>query len=73
MTFLVVLFGNCEYVQNLRGGSNVIVFICSFVGVNAVCEMISSTLITGIIGAALYKAGLLAGKQGGCDIKPEGL
>ena len=25
------------------GGRNIIVFICTFVGINAVCEMISST------------------------------
>ena len=59
MTLLVLLFGNCEYVQNLQGGKNVIAFICSFVGVNAVCEMISSTVLSGVIGAALYKAQLL--------------
>ena len=61
MTMLVVLFGNSEYIQGLMGGQNVIVFICSFVGINAVCEMISSTVITGMIGAALYKARLLPG------------
>jgi uncharacterized membrane protein len=56
MTFLVVLFGNTEYIQGLIGGRNVIVFICSFVGINAVCEMVTSTVITGAVGAALYKA-----------------
>lgn len=61
MTMLVVLFGNSEYIQGLMGGQNVIVFICSFVGINAVCEMISSTVITGMVGAALYKARLLPG------------
>ena len=61
MTMLVVLFGSSEYIQGLMGGQNVIVFICSFVGINAVCEMISSTVITGMVGAALYKARLLPG------------
>ena len=56
MSLLVLLFGNTEYVQNLMGGKNVLVFICTFVGINAVCEMISSTILTGAIGAALYKA-----------------
>lgn len=56
MSLLVLLFGNTEYVQGLMGGKNVIVFICTFVGINAVCEMISSTILTGAIGAALYKA-----------------
>lgn len=59
MTFLVVLFGNTEYVQGLMGGKNVVLFICTFVGVNAVCEMLAATLITGAVGAALHRARLL--------------
>ena len=35
------------------------------VGVNAVCEMLSSTLITGAVGAALSKARLLPVEQKG--------
>ena len=27
------------------GGKNIILFVCSFVGINAVCEMVSSTII----------------------------
>ncbi len=56
MLALVGLFGNTEYMQNLIGGRNIILFICSFVGINAVCEMVSSTILTGAIGTALYKA-----------------
>lgn len=56
MLALVGLFGNTEYVQGLMGGKNVIVFICTFVGINAVCEMVSSTILTGAVGAALHKA-----------------
>ena len=56
MGLLVGLFGNTEYVQGLMGGKNV---ICTFVGINAVCEMLSATVITGAVGAALYKARLL--------------
>ncbi|MDO5538573.1 MAG: ECF transporter S component [Eubacteriales bacterium] len=59
MLALVVLYGNTEYVQGLMGGKNVIVFICTFVGINAVCEMLSSTILTGAVGAALYKARFL--------------
>lgn len=59
MTALVVLFGNTAYMQELIGGRNIIVFICAFVGINAVCEMFASTLITGVIGAALGKAKLV--------------
>ena len=59
MSALVLLFGNTEYVQGLINGRNVIVFICAFVGVNAVVEMISSTLIAGVVGTALYQAKIL--------------
>ena len=58
MTALVVLFGNTQYMQELIGGRNIIVFICTFVGVNAVAEMASSTILTGAVGTALDKAGL---------------
>lgn len=63
MTALVVLFGNTEYIQGLIGGRNVIVFICTFVGINAVCEMVSSTVLTGAVGAALSKARLIPAAQ----------
>ena len=63
MTALVGLFGNTEYVQGLIGGRNVILFCCAFVGINAVCEMVSSTIITGAVGAALSKAHLIPASQ----------
>ena len=56
MTALVVLFGNTEYMQGLIGGKNIILFVCGFIGINAVCEMVSSTILTGAVGAALYRA-----------------
>ena len=59
MSALILLFGKTDYVQGLIAGRNVIVFICAFVGVNAVVEMIVSTLVTGGVTAALYKAKLL--------------
>ena len=59
MSALVLLFGNTEYVQGLMGGRNVIAFVCAFVGVNAVFEMIVSTIVTGGVVLALYKAKLL--------------
>lgn len=59
MAALVLLYGNTDYIQGLIGGKNVIVFICTFVGINAVFEMISSTVITGAVGAALSKARLI--------------
>ncbi len=59
MTALVVLFGNTEYVQGLMGGKNVIMFVCTFVGINAVVEMIVTTLAVGLLSAALEKTGFL--------------
>ncbi|MBQ8781158.1 MAG: ECF transporter S component [Oscillospiraceae bacterium] len=64
MTALVLLFGNTDYMQELMAGRNVIVFICSFVGINAVFEMLASTLITGAVGTALFKARLIPEKDG---------
>ena len=63
MTFLVVLFGNTEYMQGLIGGRNILVFICAYVGVNAVVEMAASTVITAAVGTALYRAHILPGKS----------
>ncbi len=55
MSALVLLFGNTEYVQSLMGGKNVVVFICSFVGINAVVEMFATSLIVGVVGKVLSK------------------
>ena len=66
MSLLVLLFGNTQYMQELMGGKNVIVFICRFVGINAVCEIGFATVVTGAVGAALYRAHFVpAPKQAG--------
>lgn len=59
MSALVLLFGNTEYVQGLIGGRNILVFVCAFVGVNAVIEMLVATILSGAIGSALCKAKIL--------------
>lgn len=59
MGSLVLLFGRTEYVSELIGGRNIIIFICTFVGINAVFEMISSTVLTGIVTKTLQKAKLI--------------
>lgn len=59
MTALVLLFGNTEYVKGLMGGKNVILFIVSFVGINALFEMVVATVITCPVGSALFKAKLI--------------
>ncbi len=60
MTALILLYGNTDYVQGLMGGKNVIAFVCTFVGVNAVFEMLSSTILTGAVGTALIKSKLIS-------------
>lgn len=56
MLSLVWLFADTPYLKGLMDGKNVILFICGFVGINAVFEMLASTAITGILGKALDKA-----------------
>lgn len=55
MLALVVLFGNTEYLQGLIGGRNIILFICGFVGINAVVEMLATTAVVGLIGKVLNR------------------
>ncbi len=62
MGALMLLFGNTEYVQNLmaeKGTDNVILFIIFFVGPNAIMELVASTIVTGGVGSALYRAKLI--------------
>lgn len=63
MSALVLLFGNTDYVKELMGGKNIIVFICTFVGINALVEMAVCTFVTGTVGAALYKARFIPSKS----------
>lgn len=62
MTALVVLFGHTQYVRGLIAGRNVVVFICTFVGINALVEMLVSTVITGAVCTALESAKLIGRK-----------
>ena len=62
MSALLLLFGHTEYVQGLmdsKGSHNALVFIVLFVGVNAVVEMVVSTLVSGFVGTALHAAKIL--------------
>ena len=63
MSALVLLFGNTDYVKELMGGKNIIVFICTFVGINALVEMAVCTFVTGTVVAALYKARFIPSKN----------
>ena len=63
MSALVLLFGNTDYVQGLMKGRSFLVFVCAFVGINAVVEMVVCTLISGFVGVALYHAKILPLKK----------
>lgn len=63
MSALVLLFGRTDYVRGLIAGRSIPVFICAFVGLNAVVEMLASTLITGLVGSALFRAGILSSQK----------
>jgi len=59
MTSLVWLFGNTDYMQNSMAGRGMLTYIVAAVGVNGIVEMIVSTILTGAVGFALYKAGFI--------------
>lgn len=63
MSALVLLFGNTAYMREMIAGRNIIAFICTFVGINAVFEMIASTVITGLVGFALFKAKIITAPE----------
>lgn len=59
MGALILLYGDTQYLTALMDGRNVFVFVCGFVGFNAVAEMLASTLVTGALCAALERAQLM--------------
>ena len=44
---------------DLIAGRNIIVFVCTFVGINAVAELVVSTLVTAALCTALERARLM--------------
>ena len=61
MLALILLFRNTEYLQGIIGGRNILVFICTFVGINAVVEMLASTVAVGAVNSALTRSRLIGG------------
>ena len=62
MAALVLLFGRTEYLQDLIGGRNVLTFVLSFVGINAVLELLAATVTVGAVCKALDKIKMIGGK-----------
>lgn len=56
MSALIILFSNTDYIGGMMAGKSLLGFVVAFVGINAVFEMLASTLITGAVGNALYRA-----------------
>jgi len=64
MSALVLLFGNTDYIKGLindKGNGNVLLFVVVSVGINALFEMVVSTILTTAVGSALHKAKLVEG------------
>ena len=55
MLALILLFGGTEYLQSMIGGQNIFLFVCTFVGINAIVEMFASTLAVGVVGKTINK------------------
>ena len=55
MSFLIILFGNTNYIQNMRGGNNIFMFVIAFVGVQAVVEALVCTVLGTVISTSLLK------------------
>ena len=62
MAALVLLFGTTPYLQDLIAGRNILVFILSFVGINALVELLSATTIVGLVCSTLEKVKMIGGK-----------
>ncbi len=60
MSSLIFLFGKSEVIMNYRNniapGKNVFLFVCAFVGLNAISEWVTTTVITGPVGYAISKS-----------------
>ena len=59
MTALVGLYGSHSFMQELIAGRNILVFVCAFVGINALFEMLACTVVSGAVCSALYRAGVV--------------
>lgn len=62
MTALVLLFGHTEYLQGLIAGRNILAFIVTFVGGNALVEMLAATVVVGAVCKALEKLKMIGGQ-----------
>lgn len=62
MAALVLLFGNTEYLQGLIAGRNILIFVLSFVGINALVELLAATATVGVVCKALETLNMIGEK-----------
>ena len=55
MVFLILFFGNTDYIKNLQGNLSIIAFAVAFVGINGLVEAIATTILGGAIARALIR------------------
>ena len=59
MSALVIVFSSTEYMTTNMAGKGFIAYVIGSIGLNAVFEMIVTTIATGAVCTALYKAKLV--------------
>ena len=50
---LIVLFWNTEYIREISNGKSIFAFIIFIVGINGIIEMITTTLVSGVISSVI--------------------
>lgn len=56
VVFLVVCFGNTQFIQDMQGGQSLLVFLAGFVGINGLVEIAAALVAGGVISKAVYSA-----------------
>ncbi len=56
MSLLLLFFGNSDYILKIRDGAELLPFLVTFVGLNGVMEILTTTLITPPAASAIKKA-----------------
>ncbi len=52
---LIILFGNSDYIIEMRGGANLVAFFVAFVGINGVLEILATAIIAPPVALAVEK------------------
>lgn len=55
MSFLILLFGNTDFIKSFQGDMKLIPFIIAFVGINGLVEAVATMIIGGAVSRALIR------------------